>query len=200
MATNGCPGYELRELTTAGDLVPAAQHSEYVPVLFIEPLKGNASALGYDLESNARRLASIEQARDTGLPVATAPIRLAQEHDDKKGFLVLLPVYEGESPPANVAERRERLAGFAVAVFRGVNLVDGSFKQLKAQGIEVQVFDDSPAGELIYDNANPAMQQRAAVADKSIPLEVAGSGAGWWFSSRHPSLSLLNRTPALGRC
>ncbi|MDD5141077.1 MAG: CHASE domain-containing protein [Verrucomicrobiales bacterium] len=174
MATNGCPGYELRELTDAGEFVPAAKRSEYVPVLFIEPIDGNASALGYDLDSNARRLASIEKARDTGLPVATAPIRLAQEHGDKKGFLVLLPVYQGESTPVSVAERRERLVGFAVAVFRVVNLVDEIFQQLKTEGIEVRVFDDSPDGELIYDNVTPAIEKPVAGAEKTIPLEVAG--------------------------
>jgi signal transduction histidine kinase/CheY-like chemotaxis protein len=174
MATNGCPDYELRELTAAGEWVHAAQRNEYVPVLFIEPLDGNASVLGYDLSSDARRLASIEQARDTGLPVATAPIRLAQEHSGKKGFLVLLPVYQGEPLPDTVAERRERLAGFAVAVFRVVNLVDAIFQQLKEQGIEVRVFDDSTAGELIYDNVAPANETLVAVSTKTIPLEVAG--------------------------
>jgi signal transduction histidine kinase/CheY-like chemotaxis protein len=173
-ATNGCADYELRELTPAGELVHAKRRSEYVPVLFIEPLDGNASALGYDLESDARRLASIEKARDSGLPVATAPVRLAQEHEDKKGFLVLLPVYQGETLPASVAGRRERLAGFAVAVFRVINLVDDTFQQLKNQGIEVRVFDDSPAGELIYDDLTTAGQKPATHAEKSIPLEVAG--------------------------
>lgn len=174
MATNGSPGYELRELTAAGGFVPAAPRREYVPVLFIEPLAGNASALGYDLDSDARRLASIEQARDTGLPVATAPIRLAQEHDGKNGFLVLLPVYQGQTVPDTVAARRAQLAGFAVAVFRIGNLVEDAFQQLKAQGIEVRVFDDSTAGELIYDNLTPANAKLAAGAGKTIPLEVAG--------------------------
>jgi signal transduction histidine kinase/CheY-like chemotaxis protein len=173
-AANDFPGYGLRQLTPAGELVPVAQRSEYVPVLFIEPLDGNASALGYDLESDDRRLASIEQARDTGQPVATAPIRLAQAHDDKKGFLVLLPVYQGETAPATVAERRERLAGFAVSVFRVVNLVDAIFQQLKEQGIEVRVFDESPSGELIYQNVELAQAKWTADANKIIPLEVAG--------------------------
>ncbi|HXI71210.1 MAG TPA: CHASE domain-containing protein [Verrucomicrobiae bacterium] len=173
-ATNGSPGYELRELTADGKFVPAARRREYVPVLFIEPLNGNDSALGYDLDSDARRLVSLQQARDTGLPVATAPIRLAQEHDGKKGFLVLLPVYQGKSLPDTAAGRRERLAGFAVAVFRVINLVDDVFQQLKAQGIEVRVYDDSPDGELIYDNVTSANLKPAAGAKKTIPLEVAG--------------------------
>ena len=173
-AADGCPGYALRELTPTGELVPATHRSEYVPVLFIEPLAGNASALGYDLNSNAPRRASLEQARDTGLPVATAPIRLAQEHERQKGFLVLQPVYQGQTTPATVTGRRERLAGFAVAVFRIVDLVDNLFQQLKAQGIEVRMFDESPRGELIYDNVAPDHERLLAGTTKTIPLEVAG--------------------------
>jgi signal transduction histidine kinase/CheY-like chemotaxis protein len=173
-ATNGDTGYELHELDEAGGFVHASQRSEYVPVLYIEPLAGNASALGYDLDSNARRRACTEQSRDSGLPIATAPIRLAQEHDGKKGFLVLLPVYQGETVPTTVAERRERLAGFAVAVFRVMDLVDGVFQELKGQGIEVQVFDNSPAGEMIYDNVTPVDRKLKVGADTTIPLEVAG--------------------------
>jgi signal transduction histidine kinase/CheY-like chemotaxis protein len=173
-AAKGFPRYELRELDPAGEFIPAARRAEYVPVLFIEPIEGNVSALGYDLNSNARRLASIEKARDTGLPMATAPIRLAQEHDGKKGFLVLLPVYEGENPPDNVSDRRKRLAGFSVAVFRVVTLVDDIFQKLKMQGIEVRVFDDSPAGELIYDDVTPATGKPVARPEKIMPLEMAG--------------------------
>jgi len=46
---------------------------EYVPVYYIQPFNRNAAALGYDLSSDPERLTSIEQARDTGQPVATAP-------------------------------------------------------------------------------------------------------------------------------
>jgi len=122
-----------------------------VPVLFIEPMNGNG--LGSGLRSGVQRpppRLHRESARH-GLPVATAPIHLAQANDEKKGFLVLLPFTKATGLPVNVEERRARLAGFAVAVFEST-ICRCHLQQLKEQGIEVRIFDDSTAGELIYEN------------------------------------------------
>ncbi|MBC8095450.1 MAG: CHASE domain-containing protein, partial [Akkermansiaceae bacterium] len=148
----GLSGFSFREKNPAGELVPAAERSEYVPVYFIEPVEPNAAALGYDLDSDSCRRQSLEQARDTGQPVASAPLRLAQGPDNQVGFLVVLPAFFGANP-VTVNERRAGLAGFAVAVFRVSDLVGETFRDLRARGIEVKVFDDSPAGEMIFTNA-----------------------------------------------
>jgi len=68
----GVPGFEFRELSPSNELISARSRSEYVPIYYIEPLHGNATAFGYDLGSDPRRRASLEQARDSGKPVATA--------------------------------------------------------------------------------------------------------------------------------
>ena len=47
--------------------------------------------------------------------MATAPIRLAQGSEE--GLLVVLPVF-GKGTVTDVAGRRERIEGYAVAVFR----------------------------------------------------------------------------------
>src|SRR6202007_3354967 len=90
---DGLAGFQLRERNSSGEFAAVRQRSEYVPVYFIEPIDRNASALGYDLSSDDCRRRSLEQARDSGQPVATAPIRLVQEPDSQAGLLVLLPIY-----------------------------------------------------------------------------------------------------------
>lgn len=167
----GSAGFQFRERAADGRFVPAGARAEYVPVYFIEPLERNALALGYDLDSDPRRRVSLEQARDTGLPAATAPLRLAQEPGDQAGLLVLMPVYHGATP-AEVASRREQLAGFAVAVFRVADLVENAFQELRAKGIEAQLFDESPAGELIFNSA--AGPKSTTVASAQTALEFAG--------------------------
>lgn len=153
VAADGLPGFQLRELTVQGLLVPAAARPEYVPVTIIEPLAPNAPALGFDLNSDLRRRGSLEQARDLGQPVATAPVRLAQADRDEAGFLVLLPVFSGDSPlPATLGERRARLGGFAVAVFRVPSLVTDAFRELKSRGIEARLHDLADDGELIFES------------------------------------------------
>ena len=73
----GSPGklseFQIKERDAAGHLIRAGERSEYVPVYLIEPLGANAVAVGYDLNSDPRRHASLERARDTGLPV-TKPL------------------------------------------------------------------------------------------------------------------------------
>lgn len=167
---DGIAGFGFRELNTSSELVPAKTRSEYVPVYFIEPFSGNAAALGYDLSSDPCRRASLEKARDSAEAVATAPIHLAQDHNNQAGFLVLLPVYNGAA--ANVSERRQKLAGFAVAVFRVTDLVGGTFEKLKKQGIAAQLFDESPARDLLFSNDTTTNVHSRPNARPPIPLEA----------------------------
>lgn len=161
--SEGLGGFAIRESGEGAMLRIAGEREEYVPVLFIEPQSSNLGALGFDLASDPSRRASLEQARDSGLPVATAPIRLAQDSGNTAGVLVLLPVYEG-AVPENVAERRRRLAGFAVAVFRIPDLVGSAFRELERLGLRAELFDDYPRGERIFAQSGDA---------KSAPLEGA---------------------------
>lgn len=141
----------LKEIAVDGTLRAASQRSLYVPVRFIEPLGPNSAALGLDLGSDPTRLGSLESARDSGLPVATAPIKLAQAHGNEAGLLVVLPVYQGvQVIPSTVDERRARLRGFAVAVFRIPDLVGGVFQDLLTRGIQAEIHDSGPLGERIY--------------------------------------------------
>lgn len=163
----GLAGFRLREQAGEAHFRPAAERAEYVPVHFIEPVPGNESALGYDLNSDSARRQALELARDTGQPVATPALHLAQERGTGAGLLVLLPVYRG-TPPKDVASRRAALAGFAVAVFKVAGLVGDAFRELEAKGIEARLYDASETRELIY--GQPATTDGVTEAS----LEFAG--------------------------
>lgn len=169
MASASFAGYEFREKDAAGRLIPAKDRTEFVPVYLIEPLTGNRAALGFDLGSDPSRRSSMDQARDTGEPVATAPVQLAQGPKNEAGFLVLLPIYNGGAMPQNLAQRRASIAGYAVAVFRVERLVNGLFGELKKKGIDAEIRDLSETGELIYSNRehNPSKFEEA-------PFDFAG--------------------------
>ncbi len=165
---DGIAGFQFREKDAAGHFQPAAAREVYIPVYFIEPLDRNLAALGYDLGSDAERLNSMARARDTGQPVATAPIQLAQGPENQAGFLVLLPVYSGITP-TNLATRRAQLAGFAVAVFRVNNLVSGMFADLKHKGIVAELLDESRDGTMLFGDPTDPIPK-----DKTVDLPVAG--------------------------
>lgn len=186
-APDGVEGFELRQRGPAGSFVRAARRPEYVPVYLIEPLDHNAAAVGFDLNSDPNRERSLEQARDDAQPVATAPVRLAQEDGPEPGFLVVLPVYHGGTP-RGLRERRENLAGYAVAVFRIADLVGAALGVLKTRGIEARLFDDSAEGEPIYPGRGsvPAMGGSGRAGQEQ--LEIAGRR---WVIGFAPTESFL---------
>ncbi|MBN2161552.1 MAG: CHASE domain-containing protein [Pontiellaceae bacterium] len=110
------PGFVFTERDAQGDMVTARQRDEYYPVYYVEPLAGNEVALGFDLGSSEPRREALEQSRDRGIPLATASITLVQEQESQKGFLALLPIFEGK--PDTLEARRENLIGFVLGVYR----------------------------------------------------------------------------------
>ena len=122
----GLEAFRFTEMSSSGELTTAAPRDEYFPVYFIEPIKGNERALGFDLASNPARREALVQARDTGRAVATQRITLVQEDGGQFGFLVFVPVYQGGVVPATADRRRDKLQGFALGVFRIGDIVEAA--------------------------------------------------------------------------
>lgn len=89
---NVLPGFEIRELGPSGYPRRAGNRAEYYPVTYVEPLRGNEEALGFDLISDLDRQAAVETAITTGKVAATPPIRLIQEKAEQQGILLIFPV------------------------------------------------------------------------------------------------------------
>jgi signal transduction histidine kinase/CheY-like chemotaxis protein/integral membrane sensor domain MASE1 len=89
------PGFAIRELDSSGRLHKAAEHAQFYPITYVEPLGGNEEVVGFNLGSNATRRAAVETAIATGRVAATAPIRLVQEHGKQMGILLTDAVPSG---------------------------------------------------------------------------------------------------------
>jgi len=113
------PDFSVTE-AEAESLIPVRAREAYVPVQYIEPLADNLAALGFDLASERSRLEALNLARETGEMVATAGIRLVQEPENQKGFLVFAPLFE--IPPGTSGTMADRgHYGFINGVFRGAS-------------------------------------------------------------------------------
>ena len=157
--SDGLAGFMIRERSAQKTMIPAARRPGYYPVYYVEPMAGNEAALGFDLASNATRLAALNQARDSGRSVATAPITLVQEKGEQAAFLVFLPVYHGDNAVAltTVAERRDHLRGFVLGVFRTGDVIEGAaVSDLVSSGVDLLVEDRAAAAgtEVLYDSRN----------------------------------------------
>jgi signal transduction histidine kinase/CheY-like chemotaxis protein len=162
----GFPEFHFTEEKPDGTLGSAGPRGEYFPAYFLETLQRNEAAFGFDVGSEPHRREALEKARDSGLPTATSPVRLAQEPGSQRGFLVFHPLYRGA--PVSLAERREQLTGFAVAVFRIGDLVEASLRSAGDKGIAVSIID-AAEGKTIHRQDG----ERSALARWTTPIEIA---------------------------
>jgi DNA-binding NtrC family response regulator/CHASE1-domain containing sensor protein len=121
----GLADYEFRSIDARGRLVVAPAAEAYWPVHYVEPAASNSPVLGLDMRSEPGRRAALERAAATGLPVATSPLRLAQQGQRRLGFLVVMAA----------------ATGWVLAVFRVQRLVERVFAPLLARGIHVEIRD-----------------------------------------------------------
>lgn len=155
---DGLKNYTFRQLGNDG-MVVAEQRSEYFPVFYVEPTKGNENALGFDLGSSAARRAALEQARDTGETIASRRITLVQESAQQAGVLVFVPTYAQGVRPQTSAARKDALSGFALGVLRvGDLLIKSTSKADIGTNVVVAVYD-------IHDQENPSPLHAIGVGD-----------------------------------
>ncbi|MDH5301789.1 MAG: CHASE domain-containing protein [Gammaproteobacteria bacterium] len=135
--------FGIKERDADGNMMTAGQRDFYYPVYFVYPLEGNAAAVGFDLGSNAARLAALEQARDSGVTVATPRISLVQLKKNNLGILLFTPVYKHGHPVATVEQRRQHILGFVLGVMRVTDMIDefSMAPRYKPAGIDVYLFD-----------------------------------------------------------
>ena len=147
---DGSPSFQITERKAQGQMERAERRAEYIAVAYIEPLKGNEAAVGFDVASNPTRLKALERSRDAGEMVATARITLVQETKEQFGILILKPVYK--TPHETVEQRRQNLTGFAVGVFRVGDMVEAAVNTLPEEIVNIQLVDEGSAeGErLLY--------------------------------------------------
>ena len=164
----GFPDFTFTQESSEGRFSPADPRDEYFPVFYLESLARNAPALGFDVGSEPVRRAALEQARDSGQPAATAPIRLAQETGSQTGFIVFFPIYRGIAETEE--ERRQNLSGFATAVFRIGDLIESTLRPVGNNGVLLTI-EDPAVGGTIYRQAGDRWQGRLSW---TTPVEFAG--------------------------
>ncbi|MGH8796783.1 MAG: CHASE domain-containing protein, partial [Caldimonas sp.] len=122
---DGTPGYRVFDRTDAATperanaagagvaATPSSTMQEVVAIRYIEPLAGNAAALGVNALSIPAARVAIDSAARTGRPAATAGFRLTQQAaaGPQIGVVIYQAVYGGA--PSTAAERQAAMRGVA---------------------------------------------------------------------------------------
>ncbi|HJU19652.1 MAG TPA: CHASE domain-containing protein [Stellaceae bacterium] len=135
------PGFEICERGKTGRLRRAGTRPWYYPVSYVEPLRGNTEAVGFDLASDRDRGAAIAMTVAGGA-AATAPIRLVQEHGQQRGMLLMVAVPGGANG-----------AGVVLVVLRMGTFMDGLLAPAEAT-LAVRLVD-ADRNEVLYDGFPP---------------------------------------------
>ncbi|MEZ6255215.1 MAG: CHASE domain-containing protein [Patescibacteria group bacterium] len=109
------------------DTYPKIQDSEHFVVHYVEPFEANSYLFGYDLYTSDVRRSAINIARDTNSVVITAPVVVPTDDQDRKAFLMVLPIYNQKVDLSTLDARRENLVGVLVAVIRAADFYDQVF-------------------------------------------------------------------------
>ena len=187
----GYPEFRLTEIGFDGGLSHTGIRAEYYPVALVAPVAGNLAAMGMDLAHHPHRRDALMRARDSGLPAATAPVKLAQEPERQNGFLLFVPVYDGT--PASEIERRAAIRGFALAVFRAGDLMDAAFRDLPQRGIRVRVVDQAAPDLDLFGAGTMSAPPGLIALDWHSTRQFAGRE--WQFAFRADAHFLRHEAP-----
>jgi diguanylate cyclase (GGDEF)-like protein/PAS domain S-box-containing protein len=159
---------------------PAGERSEYVVLLYIEPLHTNKTALGFDLASDEKRMALLERARDTGMPTLSG--RLVLEIDPTKsetGVVMRLALYGKNAFVPDAEQRRKAFIGLANVTFVVGDLVK---RMLSGEGYEkftLSIYDAGYVGsdlnrapEELYSNAALRPHEAGAIFKDSVYIDA----------------------------
>lgn len=128
---DGFNEFVITEKNADGEFIPANSRDHYFPVYYVEPMKGNEKAVGFDLASSKKRLAALEQAKNRADKTATAQITLVQETGTQAGILVFNPIYDNKLVNSKIGQP-SNLLGFVLLVLRVGDLISDTSSAKKS--------------------------------------------------------------------
>lgn len=113
--------------------------SEQFPIYLRVAAKGDSGNLGEDMTIDPAAREIIRRSRDTGLPLAIAPIKIPNEAGDL-GYRVFQPLYHADDS-GKISDRDKSLVGFLCLDLDIDKLVAKAMMNIKPVGIDFQVCD-----------------------------------------------------------
>ncbi|MBL4838959.1 MAG: CHASE domain-containing protein [Kordiimonadaceae bacterium] len=117
-------GLKILEQDLTGALRNVSRRSEYFPITYAEPQGRNRDALGLDFGADAFLRVALESAWASGQAVATSPIRVGTNNNQRAEIYVFAPVYERGADIATLRGRTQGIVGFALAVLDATSLAE----------------------------------------------------------------------------
>ncbi|MBX3607546.1 MAG: CHASE domain-containing protein [Piscinibacter sp.] len=171
----GLEGFRVFDRPDAGAL-PAA--GEVIAMRYIEPMAGNAAALGVNAMSVPAARAAIERSTRHDEAVASAGFPLTQvpAGQDRTGVVAYRAVYAGA--PTTEAERQSRLLGVVFVTVRPGLLVEALMHEFPA-ALRVCIVDADPQAPLRRLAGPPGCEQAPDSRFLTYDKPFAYAGRQW---------------------
>ncbi|AZF06743.1 GGDEF domain-containing protein [Pseudomonas sp. R5-89-07] len=170
----GAP-FNIRELNSAGELAPASERNEYVPVLYSQTQSLLGSPLGFDLLAQPLRRAVLERAQKSGKAAVSQPMQLVGvEPAYAAGVLLVAPVSKTvDAQPY----------GYVMAVISMRQLVADGLPKPNRDNLAMQIVDTSDSQQrVLYASSNApggsnlVAARRLSLGDHVYALSLRASG------------------------
>ena len=201
LQTEGFPSFQLTERASDNTVRPAAARAEHFPVVYLEPFAGNEAALGVDLSVGAIA-AQLQEIAGSGQIAASGRLPLLNPHGSPSwGYVMELPVYRLPLTTDSTTERRAKLFGFVIGVYRITDLITSFFSAGDDSGLEVLFIDRSAASDrqLLHYHTTaaapdrsappPTIEQMSTGLHLRVPVDHAGRKWELWFRPTASSLA-----------
>ncbi len=197
----GLAGFEVKDRTEDGSFVRAAERTEYLPLLFVEPQPGNASVLGYDV-ALARTRGALAEARDTGEVRGSPPLVLAQETMGQLGWVLACAVPRG----ADVTKSDGDPRGYVQGVFRLPDMLGAVWTGRAETCVDILVVDETPdaAHRILHvHSSRPLAAGERSPTEAEVRrslhevVEVSAAGRRWALLMRPSPHWLAAQTSAM---
>jgi len=185
----GLSNFTFRELTADGQLQPAAERDEYVPVLYTQTQSRLPTPLGYDLLAQPLRRSTLERADRTGRMAVSQPLHLVGiEPAYSRGVLLVAPVSRQHLPDTTPV-------GYVMAVISMRQLLADGLPEENHDSLSVRILDLSTDDqhEVLYESTNPAgasdlsSTRLLRLADHDYQVDMRPSAA--FLQANHSSVT-----------
>ena len=154
--------FSIRELNSLGELAPAVERDEYVPILYSQTQSLLGSPLGFDLLAQPLRRSTLQRAQASGKLAVSQPMQLVGvEPAYATGVLLVAPVVSlGGTEPY----------GFVMAVISMRQLMVDGLPKPDRDNLVTQIVDTSDQQKrLLYESSN-ALANSDLVATRRLTL------------------------------
>jgi diguanylate cyclase (GGDEF)-like protein/PAS domain S-box-containing protein len=154
--------FSIRELGAAGELAPATERDEYVPVLYSQTQSLIGSPLGFDLLAQPLRRSALERAQKSGKLAVSQPMQLVGvEPAYAMGVLLVAPVSQAPSTQVPISEPY----GYVMAVISMRQLVADGLPKPDRDNLAMQIIDTSDTQQrVLYESSNTAADSNLVAA------------------------------------